>query len=274
VKKFASLFGGAKPILAMVHLKALPGSPRGGELDAALAAAQTEARALVAAGADGIIVENFGDVPFAKERVSPATVAAMAVICRELRREHDVPLGVNVLRNDAEAAVAIAAVVGADFFRVNVHVGAAVTDQGLIEGRARETILLRKALGSAALLFADVAVKHSQPLERDEGVESLVLAAQETRFRGLADALILTGRATGSPPAAADVQRVRDAVSDTPLLVGSGVNEGNLAVFWPLVDGMIVGSFLKVAGDAGAPVDPERARMLFSAAAALPKRGS
>ncbi len=274
MNKFTNLFGGVKPILAMVHLNALPGSPRGGQLEAVLGAAQTDAEALVAAGADGIIVENFGDVPFAKERVSPATVAAMAVICRELRREHDVPLGVNVLRNDAQAAVAIAAVVGADFLRVNVHVGAAVTDQGLIEGRARETIMLRKALGSAALLFADVAVKHSRPLEGGAGVEDLALAAQETRFRGLADALILTGRATGSPPDASDLQQVREAVSETPLLVGSGVSEGNLATFWPLVDGMIVGSFLKVGGDAGAPVDPERARAFFSAASALRNRGS
>ncbi|NNE43400.1 MAG: hypothetical protein HKN12_04270, partial [Gemmatimonadetes bacterium] len=118
----------------MLHLPPLPGSPDGGSLDDAIAVVQRDAEALTAVGVDGLVLENFGDSPFAKDRVPPVTVAAMAVACREIRRDHNVPLGVNVLRNDAEAALSIATVTGCDFIRVNVHVGAVVADQGVIEG--------------------------------------------------------------------------------------------------------------------------------------------
>jgi len=264
---FAELFGGVKPVIGMIHAKTLPGSPAGGTLEAALEAAIADAEILTAAGVDGMMVENFGDVPFAKDRVPPATTASLAILCRELKRDHNVPLGVNVLRNDAEAALSIAAVVGADFFRVNVHVGAVVADQGLIEGKARETILLRRALGSSALLFADVRVKHARPLGADAG--ALVAEARDTRLRGLADALILSGVATGAPADPADFRAVRDALPDTPLLVGSGVTVENLKDFWPAADGMIVGTATKRGGDPRRPVDETAARALLDTASRL-----
>jgi len=162
VSAYTTLFGGVKPLIGMIHLRPLPGSPKGGDLDDVLAAAQTDAEVLTGAGVDGMILENFGDAPFAKDRVPAVTIAAMAVIARELRKDHNVPLGVNVLRNDAGSALSIATVANADFIRVNVHVGAVVADQGVIEGKARETLLLRKTLGSSVLLFADVRVKHAR----------------------------------------------------------------------------------------------------------------
>lgn len=267
------LFGGVKPVIGMLHLPPLPGSPAGGTVEDALARAQTDAEALTAAGVDGMILENFGDAPFAKERVPPVTVAAMAVICREIRRDHNVPLGVNVLRNDAESALSIAAVTGCDFIRVNVHTGAVVADQGVIEGKARETLLLRKALGASVLLFADVRVKHARPLGGPVGTASLAEEAKETRGRGMADALILSGAATGSPADPEDFRRVRAALPDAPLLAGSGVSLANLGEFWTVCDGIIVGSSLKEAGDARAPVDPERARAFVTAAGRL-RRGA
>lgn len=273
MKSFVALFGGVKPILGMIHLAALPGSPRGGSLDEALALARRDAEALTGAGVDGLIVENFGDAPFAKERVSATTIAAMAVIGRELRRDHNVPLGINVLRNDAESALAIAEVVGADFIRVNVHVGAVVADQGILEGRARETLLLRKALGSSVRIFADVRVKHARPLGGDAGVEGLLQEARDAAGRGGADALILSGRATGAETDPDEVRRVKQALPETPLLVGSGVTAENLERFWPWADGMIVGSALKEGGDARRPVDPARARSFLDAASRL-KRGA
>jgi membrane complex biogenesis BtpA family protein len=263
VRGFTDLFGGVKPVIGMLHLPPLPGSPAGGALDAAMARARADADALGAAGVDGLIVENFGDAPFAKDRVPPATVAAMAVVCREIRREHNVPLGVNVLRNDAESALSIAAVTGCDFVRVNVHVGAVVADQGIIEGKARETLLLRRALGAEVLVFADVRVKHARPLA---GEADLVDEARETRERGLADALILSGVATGRPADPADLRRVREAIPGTPVLAGSGVTLANLAEFWRSADGMIVGSALKQGGDARSPVDPGRAREFLAEA--------
>jgi membrane complex biogenesis BtpA family protein len=267
------LFGGVKPVIGMLHLPPLPGSPAGGTLDDALARAQADAEALTAAGADGMIVENFGDAPFAKDRVPPVTVAAMTVVCREIRRDHNVPLGVNVLRNDAESALSIAAVTGCDFLRVNVHTGAVVADQGVIEGKARETLLLRRALGASVLVFADVRVKHARPLGGPVGAAGLAEEAKETRGRGMADALILSGAATGSPADPEDFRRVRAALPDAPLLAGSGVSLENLPEFWPVCDGIIVGSSLKHGGDARRPVDAERARAFVAAAARL-RRGA
>ncbi|MGQ0722709.1 MAG: BtpA/SgcQ family protein [Candidatus Eiseniibacteriota bacterium] len=263
MRGFTDLFGGVKPVIGMLHLPPLPGSPAGGTLDEAIARAQSDAEALTGAGVDGLIVENFGDAPFAKDRVPPVTVAAVAVVCREVRRDHNVPLGVNVLRNDALAALSIAQVTGCDFVRVNVHVGAVVADQGIIEGKARETLLLRRELRSDVLVFADVRVKHARPLG---GEADLVDEARETRERGLADALILSGVATGRPADPADLRRVREALPGTPVLAGSGVTLANLAEFWRAADGMIVGSALKAGGDARAPVDPGRAREFLAEA--------
>lgn len=264
---FVNLFGGVKPIIGMIHLPPLPGSPASGTVEAALAAALADAEVLNSAGVDGLIVENFGDAPFAKDRVPAVTVAAMAVICRELRSSHNMPLGVNILRNDAESALSVAHATGADFFRVNVHIGAVVADQGIIEGKARETLLLRRALGSSALIFADVRVKHARPLGGADA--DIVPEAKEARGRGAADALILSGIATGAPANPEDFARVKAALPDTPLLVGSGVTTGNLEQFWPVSDGMIVGSATKKGGDPNTRVVPEMAREIVGAASRL-----
>jgi membrane complex biogenesis BtpA family protein len=274
VSSFAELFGGLKPLLGMVHLRPLPGSPVGGTLGAALDAAHADARALLDAGFDGLILENFGDAPFAKERVPAATVAAMAAVAHDLRRAHNVPLGVNVLRNDAESALSIAAVCGCDFIRVNVHVGAVVADQGVIEGRARETLLLRSQLATPVLLFADVRVKHARPLGASEDPsKELVGEAKDAYERGRADALILSGPATGAPADPASFRAVRERLPHAPLLVGSGIGVENLREFWDVCDGAIVGTSVKHGGDPRAGVDPERARTIAARALEL-RRGS
>jgi membrane complex biogenesis BtpA family protein len=261
VSSFAELFGGLKPLLGMVHLRPLPGSPSGGSLEDALAAAHSDAQALMDAGFDGLVVENFGDTPFAKENVPPSTVASMAVVAHELRRTHNVPLGVNVLRNDARAALSIASVCGCDFIRVNVHVGAVVADQGVIEGRARETLLLRRELASSVLLFVDVRVKHARPLgSLEDRAQDLVAEAKDAFERAHADALILSGPATGSPTEPGTLRAVKEKLPRAPLLVGSGVSAENLGEFWGVCDGMIVGTSVKRGENPRSEVDPERAR--------------
>ena len=272
MRSFVDLFGGVKPILGMLHLRPLPGSPRAGSVEEALDAARADAEVLTTAGVDGLILENFGDAPFAKEHVPPVTVAAMAVIAREIRRDHNVPLGINVLRNDAESAMSIAHVVAADFIRVNVHVGAVVADQGLVEGRARETLLLRRALGATVLVFADIRVKHARPLGGGAGADELLAEARDASTRGGADALILSGAATGSATDPQDVRLVSESVPGVPILVGSGVTPANVEVYWPWADGMIVGTATKESGDAKRRVDPTRAREVVEAASRL-RRG-
>ncbi|MGB9625442.1 MAG: BtpA/SgcQ family protein, partial [Phycisphaerae bacterium] len=154
-----------RALIGMVHLPPLPGSAGAAmPLDRIVERAVEEARLLVASGFDAVLVENFGDAPFRGTRVEPHTVAAMAIVVHEVRRAIPNPIGVNVLRNDAAAGVALAAVGGADFLRVNIHVGVYATDQGIIEGRAPEVLRYREVLGGRGAILADVHVKHAEPL--------------------------------------------------------------------------------------------------------------
>ncbi len=247
-------------LIGVVHLAPTPGAPGfGGDAEAVLERARADARALGDGGADGMIVENFGDAPFFPERVPAETVAMLALAVRAAREvAGDLPVGVNVLRNDARAAVGICAAAGAAFLRVNVHVGAAVTDQGVIEGRAAETLRERDRLAPEAAIFADVHVKHATPL----GGESIAEAAAETFRRGRADALIVSGPATGEPAARADLLAVRECVDAAPLLVGSGLSEANAAELLAVADGAIVGTALKTDARVELPVDAARVARL------------
>lgn len=253
-----------RPILiGVVHLPATPGAPRfAGDADAPLRRAVSDARALIGGGCDALIVENFGDAPFWKEHVPAETIASLALALDRVRAlAKAVPVGVNVLRNDARAALGLCAATGAAFARINVHVGAMLTDQGLIEGRAAETLRERARLCPSVALLCDVHVKHAQPL----AAQPIGEAARETRERGLADALIVSGTRTGDPPSAADLRAVREAASGSPLLVGSGLTVDNAAELLALADGAIVGTAFKHDGDVNAPVDPARVRALRSA---------
>jgi len=243
-----------------VHLLPLPGAPLfGGSLDAVIDAALADARALRDGGCDGMVFENFGDRPFFKDHVPAETVAAMTRVIAEVTREVALPFGVNVLRNDAISSVAIAAATGAAFIRINVHTGAMVTDQGIIEGRAAETLRRRAALAPALLIFADHMVKHAAPLADVDELQ----AARDLRQRGLADAIIISGRETGAEPDAARFARVRAAV-DAPLLVGSGLTERNADAFAD-ADGAIAGTSIKRDGRVDAPVDAARVARLVAA---------
>ena len=249
----------SRPVIGMVHLRPLPGTMYfEGSLDAVQDRAITDAIVLEGAGFDGLIVENFGDIPFRKEQVEPHTVAAMTAVVNEIRREVDLPIGINVLRNDPFAAVAVASATGARFIRVNVHSGVMVTDQGIIEGRAAELIAYLDRVAPDLAVWADVNVKHARPLVSRPIAET----AQETMERGGAHALIVTGSQTGHAADLKELQKVRGAVAG-PVLVGSGVTPENIAEIFPECDGVIVGSSIKETGQAAWPVDPERASALI-----------
>jgi membrane complex biogenesis BtpA family protein len=248
----------AARLVGVVHLPPLPGSPRAsaGAPEAARAAAE-DARALEGAGFDLVMIENFGDAPFFAERVPPVTVSAMTACAEAVRGACPrLPLGINVLRNDAEAALAIAAVVGAACIRVNVHTSARVTDQGLVQGRAAETLRLRRALGADDVaIWADVDVKHSAPL----AARDVAREAEDVVKRGLADAVLVTGEGTGRSVDVEKLRRVRDAVAGTPVLVASGATEESLPVLASSCHGVVVGSALRADGRAGGRVDSARA---------------
>lgn len=250
-------------LIGVLHLAALPGAPRGRiELADVVNQAVADALALVEGGADAAIVENFGDAPFAADEVGPDVVAAMTRIALAVRQAAPhLPLGVNVLRNDARAALGIAAASGAAFIRVNILSGAMVTDQGVIAGRARELLLERRRLGADVAIFADVHVKHATPL----GASDLADAARDTFRRAGADALIVTGSGTGRAFDPEHLARVRAAVPEAPLLVGSGLDPAGARAHGASFDGAIVGTWLHEDADLRRPLDPHRVATMANA---------
>ncbi|CAN5890928.1 BtpA/SgcQ family protein [soil metagenome] len=255
------IFGTAKPVIGMVHLPPLPGAPLHRDMAEVIECACRDAVALAAGGVDALLIENYGDAPFFPDTVPPETVAALACAATEVRRLVSLPLGVNVLRNDARAALAIAAVTGAAFIRVNVHTGAMLTDQGWIAGRAHETMRARALLNVRVAVFADVLVKHAvAPVGL--GIAS---AARDTWERGHADALIISGAATGSETAPEQLEEARTAVPAAPLLIGSGLTAANAVALMSLADGAIVGSAFQRDGRAGNAVEQARVEAIMHA---------
>ena len=263
------LFGSSKSIVGMLHVPALPGSPQNTlEFKAIVDWVLKDAEALAGAGLDAWILENFGDAPFYPRRVPAHTVAFMTAIGCEVRRRFDLPLGINVLRNDAESALAVASAVGAEFIRVNIHTGARLTDQGLIEGNAHESLRYRELLGGGVKIFADVDVKHSAPVAPRELKDEV----EETVSRGCADAIIVTGAATGKRTALEDLKKAKEASGAAPVFAGSGVDESNLADVLQLADGLIVGTAFKHEGVTANAVDVGRVRSFMAAVRRLDRK--
>lgn len=244
-----------KDLVAVLHLAPLPGSPRAaGGMEPVLDQALREAELYRQAGIGRVMVENHGDAPFHASANPPEVVAGIAVIADRLRREFELEVGINLLRNDALGALGAAAACGARMIRVNLLAGAAATDQGLLEGPAAELMRRRRHLAPDLEVWADLEVKFSAPLYRPD----LVDLARSTRERALADALILTGPATGQAVDLRQLEALKKALPRTRVYVGSGANADNLGEYLALADGVIVGSALKRDGYVENPVDPTR----------------
>lgn len=258
-RDLSHIFGSGKAAIAVVHLAPLPGSPGfGGNPDYVRDRALREAEALVADGFDGLIVENYGDIPFHKAGVEAETLEAMTSIVEAVKASVDIPVGVNVLRNDYGAALAMAAACKCEFIRVNILVGAYVTPEGLIEGQPGRVLRMRMRYAPDVAIFADIRVKHAYPLAATTIAEDALDAVE----RGKADWLIVTGPRTGSPPEADDLKLVKHTLAEfgagTPVLIGSGINPANAVEFLGVSDGFIVGSYIRKGGRAGEDLDRER----------------
>ncbi len=248
-------------LIGMVHLEPLPGSPGfGGSMSTVLERASVDAGALVTAGFEGIMVENFGDAPFYADDVPKVTIAAMARAVAEVAAA-GLPTGVNVLRNDGLGALAVAGATDAAFIRINVLSGMMYTDQGPIIGRAADIARARRELCPDAAIIADVFVKHATP---PAGLE-LIDATNDLVERAGADAVVVSGAGTGSATSLADLQTVAEH-SHLPVYVGSGATAATIAEILSIGDGAIVGSDTKIDGIATNPVDPERAVAVVRAA--------
>ncbi len=266
-----SLFAKQKPVIGMIHLGALPGTPACTEnLNAIMERALQEARLFRAAGLDGLMIENMHDVPYLRGRVGPEIVSAMAVIGRAVKEECALPAGVQVLAGANIEAMAVAHAAGLDFIRAEGFAFAHIADEGWIESSAAELLRFRKGIGAERVeVWADVKKKHSSHAITTD--ISLGANAEAVEFmRG--DAVIITGSTTGHPPAPADVAEVK-AHSGLPVILGSGVTASNVADFYGPADGFIIGSYFKHDGHWKNGVDPARVEELMKAVDRLRGQG-
>ena len=247
-----------KPIIGVVHLKPLPGSPNyEGDLEAIINFALQEAKKLEEGGVDGIIVENFWDSPFKKVVRDPVTISAMTLIVKEVIRNSSIPIGVNLLRNSAIEAAAIASTAGAKFIRVNVYVETIATDSGIIEPAAPKLLDYMGKRKIKLGILADVNVKHGAPIVRRE----VKYVAREALERGQATAVIITGEKTGESPKEVTLRELRvDGIK--PILIGSGLNLENVNLL-KNADGAIVGTFFKKNGEIWREIDVSRVKKLM-----------
>lgn len=249
-------------LIGMVHLGPLPGAPGfRGDFAAVVDAAVSDATILARAGFDALMVENFGDAPFFADSVPRVTIASMTRAVGEVVDAVDIPVGVNVLRNDALSSLSVAAATGATMIRVNVLSGTMYTDQGAIEGRAAEVARLRAQVCPSVLILADVFVKHATP---PPGL-TLVQATRDLAARSGADALVVSGGGTGDAVDMSDARVVKKTAPGMPLVIGSGASSANLAELFSVADAAIVGTSIKVDGITTNPVDPERAAAFVAA---------
>ncbi len=256
-QRFESLFKTPKPVIAMVHLGALPGTPLYDEaagMEAIVEAARADLRALKAAGVDAVMFGNENDRPYELE-VDPASGAAMAYVIGRLKDELTLPFGVDVLW-DPKMTLAVAAATGAAFAR-EIFTGLYGSDMGLWQGRAAEALRYRRRLGRGDLfLLYNVSAEFASPLDS----RSLPERARSAVFSSLADAILVSGPMTGEPAPLSHLEATKKAVPAVPVLANTGVNHENVAEVLKVADGCIVGTALKVEGKTFNPVDPERAR--------------
>lgn len=253
-----SLFSTKKPLIACIHLLPLPGSPLyDGNMINVYDKALEEVEIFKQYRIDGLIIENFRDKPFYPHKLPPETIAALAGIGREIVKNVSMPVGINALRNDAGAALAIATAIEAQFIRVNVHMNAIVSEQGIIEGNSHETLRLRANLRSNVLIFADVGVKHAAPLAS----RGLVIETKDLSDRGLADGLIVSGELTGAETNPENLKIVKQNTS-LPVFIGSGITPENIEKVYQTADGFIVGSYFKTNGLGNNFIDPKRVELL------------
>ena len=250
------LFNTSKPVVGVIHVGALPGTPRGEKSVAELVRqAKDEARIYRECGVDGVIIENMHDVPYLKCEVGPEIVAAMTAIGGEVKVECGLPVGIQILAGANIEAMAVAHAAGLDFIRAEGYAYAHVADEGLIEASAAKLLRYRKMIGAERVqVWTDVKKKHSaHAITADV---SLGQTAETVEFMG-ADCVIVTGSVTGEAPQVANVKEAKTHCR-LPVFLGSGISESNIDQFYNEADGFIIGTYFKVDGLWSNTVDPTR----------------
>lgn len=258
-----SLFARTKPIVGVIHVGALPGTPRSLHTVAELiTSAKNEARLYRESGVDGVIIENMHDVPYLRGEVGPEIVAAMTAIALEVKHECRLAVGVQILAGANMEAMAVAHAAALDFIRAEGYAYAHVADEGLIQASAAKLLRFRRMIGATHVqVWTDVKKKHAaHAITADV---SLGETAETVEFMG-ADCVIVTGSATGKPPQIADVQEAKSHCR-LPVFLGSGITETNIGEFYDAADGFIIGSAFKVDGLWSNTIDPARVGKVIKA---------
>ncbi len=263
------LFSSPKPVIGMIHLEALPGTPAGRRSVREIESlALREARIYREEGVHGIMIENMHDTPYLRGEVGPEVVAVMAIVASAVKAAVKLPCGVQVLAGANMEAMAVAHAAGLDFIRAEGFAFAHVADEGLIQSSAAPLLRYRKQIGADRVqVWADVKKKHSShAITADIGIGETAEAVEFMR----GDAAIITGTVTGDPPRPADI-RAAKAHCHLPVYLGSGVTAQNLAKYYPLADGFIVGSHFKTDGLWSNALDGKRIARLIKKHAQLGK---
>jgi membrane complex biogenesis BtpA family protein len=261
------LFRNQKPLIAVIHVGALPGTPASAlTVDELTQRAVREAALYRDGGADALMVENMHDVPYLRGSVGPEVVAAMAVVARAVKSEARLPVGVQILAGANVESVAVAHAAGLDYVRVEAYAFAHVADEGLIQSSAAELLRFRRKIGAEGVrVWADVKKKHSShAITADVSLGETCAAVEFMR----GDAVIVSGGATGEAPRAADVREAKGHCR-LPVLLGSGVTPDNVAEFYDAADGFIVGSYFKERGLWSNAVEPARVGRMVEAVRSL-----
>lgn len=251
-----SIFPQTKPILGMIHVGALPGTPAQTQsISEIIAQSVLETRLYRNGGVDGIVIENMHDVPYLRGSVGPEIVAAMTVIAQAVKAEANLPVGIQILAGANIEAMAVAHAAGLDFIRAEGFVFAHIADEGLIESSAAKLLRYRKLIGAEHIqVWADVKKKHSShSITADIGLGATAEAVEFMR----GDAVIVTGSVTGDAPQQFDVSEVK-AHCHLPVILGSGIDAKNIAEFYEAADGFIIGSYFKIDGNWKNSIDPAR----------------
>jgi len=267
-RNFRKVFGDTKPVIAMVHLGALPGSPlydAEAGIAGLLAGARKDLAALQAAGFDAVMFGNENDRPY-EFAVDTASTATMAYVIGALRSEIKVPFGVNVLW-DPKGSMAVAAATGAAFVR-EIFTGTYASDMGPWNPDAGAAMRYRDRLGRRDLvLLYNISAEFAYSLDQ----RSLPDRARSAVFSSIPDAILVSGTITGEAAALSDLEAVKKVLPDTPVFANTGVKHATVADVLKIADGCIVGSSLKVDGNTWNAVDPERAAEFMRLARAARK---
>ncbi len=262
-EKYYELFNGRKPVIGMIHLAALPGTPLSKlSVKEITLQALNEAELLISLGVDSIMLENMHDVPYLNRNVGEEIIATFSVVANELRNLTDIPLGIQILAGANKGALAVAKAAGLDFIRAEGFVFSHIADEGLMNTDAGELLRYRKQIeADNVLVFTDIKKKHSShSITADVDIAETAKAAEFF----LSDGLIVTGKSTGSKASLDEVKAVYE-VSNIPVLIGSGLTPENVKQYLPFTDGLIVGSYFKIDGKWFNPPDKERVEKFLNA---------